>query len=73
MELMELWNYVKYVLMCNKCGGRTSRRRVFFWNPIWPPARSKSGRNERLDAGKHTFERLPNWRRFLIAGGGRDG
>ena len=44
---MELWNYVNYVLMCNKCGGRTSRRRVFFWNPIWPGVRGESGRNER--------------------------
>ena len=44
--------------MCNKCEGRTSRRRVFFWNPIWPGVRGESGRNERLDAGKRMFERL---------------
>jgi hypothetical protein len=73
MELRELWNYVNYVLMCNKCEAPTSRRRVFFWNPIWPPARSKSGRNERLDAGKRMFERLPKRGAFLVAGGGRDG
>lgn len=34
---------------------------------ILPLARSESRRNEHIDAGKHTFERLPNWRRFLIA------
>lgn len=58
MELRELWNYVNYVLMCNKCGGHTSRRRVFFWNPTWPGVRGESGRNERLDAGKRMIQRL---------------
>lgn len=73
MELRELWNYVNYVLMRNKYEAHTSRRRVFFWNPTWPGARGESGRNERLDADKRMFERLPNRGAFLIAGGGDDG
>ena len=32
MELRELWNYVNYVLMCNKCEAPTFRREWLFRN-----------------------------------------